>query len=249
MINFKFALNFYILIFRRFYNLYISPDKQFTHSLMAVLGFCPKNLAVYHLAFRHSSTNSNLDGNNNERLEMLGDSVLSFVVADYLFKKFPSRREGFLTEMRSKMVSRQSMNEIASDMSIQNFIRFGSNIKSIKDNDILGNALEALIGAIYLDKGFMATQNFILDKFIRNHIDIYELEKTEFNFKSKLLNWSQTNRHAVEFKVLEERKIKNRTLYSCGVFVNTELKGKGENFNKKQAEKQAAENACKELAI
>ncbi|MFM2225650.1 MAG: ribonuclease [Bacteroidota bacterium] len=180
---------------------------------------------------------------------MLGDSVLSFVVADYLFKKFPSRREGFLTEMRSKMVSRQSMNEIANDMTLQNFIRFGNNIKSIKDNDILGNALEALIGAVYLDKGYDAAQTFILEKFIRPHIDIYELEKTEFNFKSKLLNWAQLNRHTVEFRILEERKVKNRTLYSCGVFVNNEMKGKGENFNKKQAEKQAAENACKEIAI
>ncbi len=235
------------MILRRVYNLYLSPDKNFTHSLCDILGFCPKNLSLYHLAFRHSSSAS--DGNNNERLEMLGDSVLNFVVADFLFNKFLDKREGFLTEMRSKIVSRQSMNDIASDMGLQSFIKYSHSIKNVKENDMLGNALEALIGSVYLDKGYNAARKFILDKFLKPHIDVNELAQTEFNYKSRLLNWAQLNRNTVEFKILEEKKIKHRSLYKVGAFVNNEQKGEGLNFNKKQAEKQAAEAACKELAV
>ena len=235
------------MILRRVYNLYLSPDKNFTHALCDIVGFCPKNLSLYHLAFRHSSTAA--DGNNNERLEMLGDSVLSFVVADFLFQKFPDKREGFLTEMRSKIVSRQSMNDIASDMGLQNFIRYSQSIKNVKDNDMLGNALEALIGSVYLDKGYSAARKFIMDKFLKPHIDVNELVQTEFNYKSRLLNWAQLQRTSVEFKIIEEKKIKHRSLYKIGAYVNNELQGEGQNFNKKQAEKIAAEAACKRLAV
>ena len=235
------------MILRRIYNLYLSPDRNFTRALCDIVGFCPKNLSLYHLAFRHSS--SATDGNNNERLEMLGDSVLNFVVADFLFNKFPSKREGFLTEMRSKIVSRQSMNDIASDMGLQNFIRYSHSIRNVKENDLLGNCLEALIGAVYLDKDYKAARNFILNKFIKVHIDVIELANTEFNYKSRLLNWAQLNKKTVEFKIVEEKKIKHRSLYKIGAFINDEIKGEGTDFNKKQAEKQAAEAACKAMSV
>ena len=236
------------MILRRAFNLYLSSDKQFAKSLTLLLGFCPRNISLYHQAFKHSS--STLQGEtNNERLELLGDSVLNLVIADYLFRKFPTRREGFMTEMRSKMVSRQQMNEIAFDMALPSFIQHSQSIRALRENDMLGNALEALIGAVYLDFGYEKAHQFILQKFITAHIDMVELEKTDFNFKSKLINWAQSNKMICEFKIIEEKKATNRTLYEIGAYLNSELKGKGENFNKKQAEQQAAEDACKALGI
>lgn len=236
------------MILRRAYNLYLSPEKKFTHSLCLLLGFCPKNISVYHQAFKHSS--STLEGEvNNERLELLGDSVLNLVIAEYLFKKFPTRREGFMTEMRSKIVSRSQMNEIAYDMALHSFIRHSNSIRNIKENDMLGNALEALIGAVFLDFGFKKAKQFIIKKFITGHIDIVELEKTDYNFKSKLINYTQVNKLTFEFKIIEEKKVARRSFFKIGVFVNDELKGEGENFNKKQAEQSAAEAACKAMQI
>ncbi len=235
------------MILRRAYNLYLSPSKSFTQQLCKLLGFCPKNISLYHQAFQHSS--SATDGMNNERLEMLGDAVLSFIVADLLFQKYPTRKEGFLTEMRSKIVSRTRMNEVAHEMNLQVFIKRSQSVRQLKDNNIMGNALEALIGAVYADKGFKATQRFILNKIIKEHVDVDLLENTEFNFKSKLLNWAQTNKQAIEFRIVEEKKLQRRSLFTMGAFINDELKGQGQHFNKKVAEQSAAEEACKVLAV
>jgi ribonuclease III len=236
------------LIFRRAYNLYFSKERKFTQSLCLLLGFCPRNISLYHQAFKHSSTTQQGEV-SNERLELLGDSVLNMIIAEYLFRKFPNRREGFITEMRSKIVSRQQMNEIAYDMALHHFIKKSTSIRNLKDNDLLGNALEALIGAVFLDFGFIKARHFILRKFVAPHIDLAALERTEVNFKSKFINWAQINRHTPEFKLVGERKVGHRTLFVVGAFINDEQKGSGENFNKKQAEQQAAEEACKVLVI
>lgn len=236
------------MILRRIYNLLLSPEKEFTRSLRLILGFTPRNLALYHQAFQHASVTS--DGAvNNERLELLGDSVLNMIIADLLFRKFPNRREGFMTEMRSKIVSRSQMNEIAFQMALPNFIRRSHSIRNLRENDLLGNALEALIGAVYLDAGYKGARRFVLDKMIAPHLDIAALEKIDYNFKSKLINWSQANRKVCSFKVIDEKRADHRILYKIGAFVDEALYGEGENFNKKQAEQQAAEIACKALQI
>jgi ribonuclease-3 len=235
------------LIFRRAYNLFLSPQKEFTHGLRSLIGCCPKNISLYTRAFQHNSLSKST--NSNERLEMLGDSVLNFVVAEYLFQKFPAKQEGFLTEMRSKIVSRVSLNDIAYDMGLQNFIKYNHSIKNVKDNDLLGNALEALIGAIHVDLGYNGAYKFIHRRFLKPHIDIKLLERTEYNFKSKVINWAQSNRKIIEFKLIEEKKVGYRNFFKIGLFINAEMISEGGNFSKKQAEQMAAEHACKVLSI
>lgn len=236
------------MILRRIYNLLLSPEKDFTRSLRLILGFTPRNLSLYHQAFHHASI-SQEGAINNERLELLGDSVLNMIIADLLFRKFPNRREGFMTEMRSKIVSRSQMNEIAFQMALPNFIRRSHSIRNLRENDLLGNALEALIGAVYLDAGYKGARRFVLDKMIAPHLNISELEKIDYNFKSKLINWAQSNKKVCSFKVLDEKRADHRILYKIAAFVDDVSYGESESFNKKQAEQQSAELACKALGI
>lgn len=231
----------------QFYNLTFSSQKKLVRSLKNLLGFTPGNITVYQLAFRHSSISGEIKM-NNERLEFLGDAVLSAVVAEYVFKKFPYKSEGFLTEMRSKMVSRPSLNSIAKKIGLGDFIQFNKADKHINQMSILGNAFESLIGAIYLDKGFNKTKIFIYNKIIQPHFDIEELESTERNFKSRLLERAQKEGKSVEFKLVEERKENYRKLFSIVVVIDGENLGMGVDFNKKNAEQKAAEKTLMQLS-
>ena len=228
--------------FQQIYNLNFSTHKKFVRSLKNLLGFVPGNITVYQLAFRHSSVATGIEA-NNERLEFLGDAVLSAIIAEYLFKKFPFKPEGFLTEMRSKMVSRVSLNGIADKIGLDEFISYNKSDKHINKSSILGNAFESMIGAIYIDKGFETTKKFIHKKIIQPHLDLEELEMTETNFKSRILEWSQKYNKQVEFKLLEEKKVRHRKLFVIGIFIDRELKGTGEDFNKKNAEQKASAKA------
>ena len=185
---------------------------------------------------------------SNERLEYLGDAVLGAIVAELLFKKFPYQDEGFLTEMRSRIVNRENLNRLGLKLGIDHFM--DPNIDpAAKNRSAYGDAFEALIGAVYIDKGYERTRRLILDRFIRHHIDLQEIELQEKNFKSKLINWAQRERKAVAFELLEE--VQNggkRLLRVCVKVDNVEL-ARAEDYSKKRAEQMAAQKACETLGI
>ena len=181
-------------------------DKALYDYIHNIFGFYPKNIALYRVAFTHKSMAAETVGNyhvSNERMEYLGDAVLSTVVADYLFHTYPTQPEGFLTEMRSRIVSRVSLNKLSEKLGFADYIYHtpdvGSNARSMG-----GNAFEALMGAIYLDRGFDFAKHIIIDHIIRIHIDLEQLQTTDVNFKSKLLEWSQKHKKNTVFKMLEE---------------------------------------------
>lgn len=232
-------------------NLFFSSHKSFRESLKNILGFSPKNISLYKLAFRHSSAADTIQGgikNSNERLEFLGDSVVGTVVADYLFKKYPFKDEGFLTKMRSKMVSRERHNQIALKLGLNKFIET-NNVTVRGKSSIYGDAYEALIGAIYLDKGYKFTQNFIVRRIIAIHLDMDEVETKEIDFKSKFIEWAQRERKEFVFEMLADAATSNDKQYSIQLVVNSEVLGKAQHFSKKRAEQLVAEQVCLLLDI
>lgn len=206
------------------------------------------------MAFRHRSVaimSKTGAKNSNERLEFLGDAVLGCVIAEELFKLYPYKGEGFLTEMRSKIVSRASLNKLAKRFGIDEIIEFDHHIlhKTSRQSAILGDAFEALIGAIYIDKGYNFTRNFIVNDIIKPHVDIPMLELTEANFKSKLIEWCQRNGKKVHFELLPNDEGESPKLFTIQVIIDDENYAIGRDYNKKNAEKLAAEKTCEQLAI
>ena len=186
---------------------HLSPeDKALSDYIHNILGFRPKNIALYRLAFTHKSKSEESVGDyhlNNERLEYLGDAVLELVVGDFLFRTYPTQSEGFLTEMRSRIVSRASLNKLSEKLGFGDYIRHTPDVGN-NAHSMGGNAFEALMGAIYLDRGFDFAKHIIIDRIVRIHIDLEQLQTTDVNFKSKLLEWSQKNKKNTSFKMLEE---------------------------------------------
>lgn len=189
-------------------------------------------------------TRSNTPDNaktSNERLEFLGDALLNTIVAEHLFRRFPYKDEGFLTKMRSKVVSRNHLNSIAVKMGLQDMLNKDSG--GFSGSSIYGNALEALIGAVYLDTSYVKTKNFILKRIFVLYVDIDELENTETDFKSKLIEWAQKEKKSIEFKVMEHgRSVENRTFH-IGLYVDQVIKAEASHTSKKRAEQIAAEKA------
>ena len=225
-----------------------SEDKKFLAEVKAITGISAGNLHVYKLAFIHSSL-AGEQHQSNERLEFLGDAVLGLVIADYLFRKFPYRDEGYLTDLRSKMVSRVQLNSLANKMGIVTLVRYNKSDVHLSRKSIGGNALEALIGAIYLDGGFALARTFILKKIVAPHLDIAEVEVEHFNYKSKLLEFAQRTNQRLEYRVLDHIKHARHTRFKVAVYMNGEEIGKGEDNNKKDAEKNAAKEAYAKLGI
>ena len=232
---------------------YFSADRQLFRSLWQILGFYPDNIALYKLAFKHKSISEDYRGNakektNNERLEYLGDAILGAVIAHYLFKRFPYKDEGFLTEMRSKIVSRTHLNKLAIKMGLDEFIQSKITRGS---KSIHGDTFEALIGAVYVDKGYNAVKGFILNRIMKYHIDIDELETTEVNYKGKLIDWGQKERRGIIFEVVDETGRGYGKKYNIQVIIENprEIGGKGVDFSKKRAEQRAAEETCRMLGM
>ncbi|TCK83038.1 ribonuclease III [Albibacterium bauzanense] len=241
--------------FSRIYNLYISPDRKYVRSLRNLLGFVPGNVRLYRMAFRHKSVavsikeNGNAK-NSNERLEFLGDAILGSVIATLLFKKYPFKGEGFLTEMRSKIVSRANLNILAKKMGLNELIEYDAKMFGYnRQSSLLGDAFEALIGAIYLDKGYSKTQSYILTQIINPLVDIHQLENTETNFKSRLIEWCQHHNKEIQFQKVKNQEDEGSRLFTVEALIDGEVKGIGQDYNKKNAEKIAAEKACEELKV
>ena len=240
-------------IFQKPLRIYFSPDKTFHDSLRNILGFYAGNIALYKLAFRHSSAAQMIKKgvkDSNERLEFLGDSIIGTVVADYLFKKFPFKDEGFLTKMRSKMVSRAQHNQVAKNLGLNKFIEVNNDrFKTAQPSSISGDAYEALIGAIYLDKGYKVAQTFILTRIINVHIDMDEVETKEIDFKSKFIEWVQKEKKEFRFEVLNEGGTAADKQFIIQLIVENETVGTAQHFSKKRAEQMVSEQACIVLEI
>ena len=225
-----------------------SSDKQLLLQLAHLLGFTPKRISYYRLALMHRSKPEDIT-DSNERLEFLGDAILGAIIAEYLFKKYPYQPEGYLTELRSRIVRRETMNNVALRMGLNKLVQYNQNDRGLSRSHIFGNALEALIGAVYLDQGFARTRKFILDQLIRSYIDLDTMESTDTNYKNQLLSWAQRNNHSLSFDTVDEKMEGARKLFVVGIMMNGELVATGSGYNKKEAGQVAARNALNELNI
>lgn len=223
-------------------------------SIYKLVGFYPDNVKLYQQAFLHrSSSVEDSEGRwvNNERLEFLGDAILSGVIADIVYEHFQDRGEGFLTNMRSKIVSRESMNQIAKQLELDKMLHFSVHhpVPESHNSNMLGNALEALIGAIYLDKGFDYCFRFIRDTMLKT-IDLDSLSEKEVNFKSNLIEWSQKHRIPIHFDVIENFVDEQGSpVFQSAVFLSdtNEQIGVGIGYPKKESHQQASQMAIKKI--
>ncbi len=222
--------------------------KEFKKQLTNVLGFTPGKLDLYTTALSHRSVREGAD-ENNERLEFLGDAVLSSIVAHYLFMKYPYKGEGFMTEMRSKMVNRQQLNDVGVKMGLKKITIYNKHDSSLKISQIFGNTLEALIGAVYLDKGYKKTQKWVEKNIIYTHMFIDDLEGVEINIKNRLYGWANKNGKVLDFETLDEVFQNGRRLFTIGATVDGELIAQGKGYNKKDASQIAAQLAVEKLGL
>lgn len=239
--------------FSRFFKRYSEEDKNLIAAVQNIVGKKPLNISLYRLATRHTSVaKKNIEGfrESNERLEYLGDAVLGAVVADFLFKKYPYKNEGFLTEIRSRIVSRESLNVLGRKVGIDTIVQIDKrrNDKSAHKS-LFGDTLEALVGAVYLDRGFKFTRLFIIKKLIIPHFNLKEVVTSERNFKSKLIEWAQKENKEVRFEIVQIKSDKNHKEFTAQVFLEETALGTGYGFNKKRAEQDAAEKSCELLKI
>jgi ribonuclease-3 len=228
-------------------------EREFKKAIEQIIGEKPSNLELYQLAFRHTSASkeNNFNGfkESNERLEFLGDSVLGMVIAEYLFKKYPFKDEGFLTEIRSRIVNRESLNVVARKIGLENLIQFDGHRVSHKRTSMYGDAMEALIGAIYLDKGFRFTKRFLVKNLIANYFDLDAVISNNTNYKSILLSWAQHGGKKVSFDIIEENGKHHQKEFVAQVTLDGEPVSEGRGWNKKKAEQDAARKACDILEV
>lgn len=227
-----------------------SPDKNLKTILKNILGFVPRDLRLYQLALVHKSVSALKFKDitiNNERLEYLGDSVLNTIVSEYLYNYFTEKDEGFLTQMRSKIVNREFLNNIAIKLGIPNILQ--AKINNEYRKYIYGDALEALVGALFLNKGYEKTKQIIIERIIKNHINIEKLKNVEIDFKSKILEWGQKNKKNIIFTSYEEEKDNNSNTFIAQLLISDEIYGRGMGHSKKEAEQMAAKQALQKLGI
>jgi ribonuclease III len=232
--------------FARFFDL--SPARQLRGSVAGIIGGRPGNLGLYQLALRHTSASreTGIQGfrESNERLEFLGDAVLGMVIAEYLFKRYPYKDEGFLTEVRSRIVNGEMLNGLARKIGLDALIEFdGQRSRSVLSrSSMYGDALEALVGAVYLDKGFGFVQQFILRDLL-THYDIEDLVNNNANFKSRLIEWAQRAGKDVRFEIISEKGNSQFREFTAQITVDNEPFTTGSGYSKKKAEQAAAEKA------
>jgi ribonuclease III len=221
----------------------LSHEQLIANYLKDILGIRPSNISLYSLALIHrSASNFSAVGQlNNERLEYLGDAVLDTVIAEYLFKKFPFKPEGELTEMRSKLVNRERLSSLSKKIRLNELITIDthSHAKSAE-----GDAFEALVGAIFLDKGYNQSRKIILNRLFFPYLDIDTIFEEESNFKSKIINWGQKQKKKITFRHAEVERNKHSKLYKVELLIDDEVVAEGLDYTVKKAEKIASERAC-----
>ena len=225
-------------------------DKKLITAIRTIAGFSPSNIELYHLATRHSSKARETHGfrESNERLEYLGDAILGAMVADYLFKKYPFKDEGFLTEIRSRIVNRESLNNLARKIGVGAIVQFDQKNTQLQQV-ILGNTLEALVGAVYLDKGYLRCKKFVIDKLIQPYFDLEVVINSNSNHKSKVIEWAQRNSKDIRFEIVNVKKNRNSKEFSAQIFIAEQPFGQGYGYTKKKAEQDAAQKTCELLNI
>lgn len=218
-------------------------DKESYLRFYRMLGFYPHDIQIYEQALLHKSSSVKSEKGrllNNERLEFLGDAVLDTVVADVLYQKFEGKREGFLTNTRSKIVSRETLNRVAEQIGLLNLIKFNTR-QSAHNSYMGGNAFEALVGAIYLDRGYDTCKWFITHRIIGTYIDVERISRKEVNFKSKLIEWSQKNRIEISFELLEQGYDEfNSPIFESEILIEGIHAGKGKGYSKKESQQIAS---------
>ncbi len=213
-----------------------SSDKKLAQSIKNLFGFKARNLDLFKQALRHSSASKNKT--SNERLEFLGDSVLNALVAEYLFKLMPNAEEGVLTQSRSRIVSRQNLNKLAAKMGIDSILV--TDIRGHLPSSVFGNALEALVGAVFLDQGYKKTQKIILEKIIKQHLQVETLINEDTDYKSRLINYYQKQKTPIKFLLIAEEYDGKKKIYHVGVEVNEKILAEAKHPSKRAAEQLAA---------
>lgn len=225
-----------------------SKKQSYNNLIKNILGISPGPISIYKTALNHRSVKEGSD-ENNERLEYLGDAVLSTVIADYLYKKYPYKDEGFLTEMRSKMVNRQQLNDIAVKMGLKKITQYNKFDSSLKSSQIFGNTLEAVVGAVYLDKGYKKTCTWVLKQIIIPYMFVDDLESIDINLKNKLIGWASKNGKVLDFETIEEKLEGSRRVFTIAAKLDGEIIAQGKGYNKKDASQIAAQLAISILGI
>lgn len=228
-------------------------ERVFRKSIESIIGRKPSNIEVFHLAFRHTSASKEtaISGfrESNERLEYLGDAVLGMIIAEFLFTKYPYKDEGFLTEIRSRIVNRETLNQISRKLGLDRFIEYDGNRRGMSPrSSMFGDTLEAFVGAIYLDQGHQFTKQFILKKLL-THYDLDAIVQNNLNFKSILIEWTQKEGKEIRFDVLEEKGSRHQREFIIQLFIDNEPIASGNGFTKKKAEQSAAEKAYELLEL
>jgi ribonuclease-3 len=234
---------------KRLYQLIFAFRKsEFEKSVYMLIGYRTSKMVLFHTAFNHRSLKES-PSENNERMEFLGDAIISSVVAEYLFKKYPYKGEGFLTEMRSKMVNRQQLNHIAIQMGLKKMTRFNKLDGGLKSSQIFGNTLEALVGAIYLDKEYNFTKKWIIEKMIQPYLFMDELEQIDINIKNKIIGWALKQGKQIDFVLADETLEGRRRLFTINIVIDGEVITSQKGFTKKDASQIAAQKAIEILQI
>lgn len=229
---------------------YFSSDKQLYQAIKNIFGFFPGNIFLYKLAFLHRSAGSEIVHGvkvNNERLEFLGDAILDAITADYLFKTFPVKDEGFLTEMRSKIVSRAQLNKLSMKLGMEKLIQLDQNSLN-QYRSLQGDAFEALVGAIYLDKGYEFTKKVLLERIIKQYFDIDELITHEMNYKSRMIEWAQKEKKRIAFQIIQEIGTGYKKQYIIELLVDDNPLSRGQDYSIKGAEQLASEKGWTKLS-
>lgn len=225
-------------------------EKELYRAFRNMLGFYPRKISFYQEALMHKSMSAHAKSGapiNNERLEFLGDAVLGAVIGEIVFHHFPRKREGFLTNTRSKIVQRESLGKLAVEIGLDKLLRINES-NHTHNNYLAGNAFEALIGAIYLDRGFAYCKSFITNKILQRIIDIDKVAYQEVNFKSKLLEWCQKHKVTLEYVLLDETKAEDGSpLFNSMVVINGQECGRGKGYSKKESHQKASKNALHRL--
>ena len=230
----------------------VDPRGNLSRSIAHIIGERPSNIGLYQLALRHTSASkaTAIEGfrESNERLEYLGDAVLGMIIAEFLFKKYPYKDEGFLTEIRSRIVNRETLNGISRKIGLDQLIEYdGNRTRSMPTRtSMYGDALEALVGAVYLDKGFRFSRRFVLKKLL-SHYDIESVVQNNINFKSRLIEWAQRAGKEVRFETLSESGSSQFREFVAQVIIADEPFATGSGYSKKKAEQAAAEKALELL--
>ena len=221
-------------------------DKESYFRFYKMLGFYPRNISIYEQALLHKSSPIKSEQGrllNNERLEFLGDAILDAVVADIVYKKFEGKREGFLTNTRSKIVQRETLNRLAIEIGLDKLIKYSAR-QSSHNSYMCGNAFEALVGAIYLDRGYRACKHFMEHRIIGPYINLEKISRKEVNFKSKLIEWSQKNRVELTFELITQSHDQCFSpTFESEVLIEGIPAGRGIGYSKKESQQRAAHEA------